>query len=396
MRQAIPFWVIALAFAYSSPVLAQMPEPSPAPAEPVATSQPTPTPAPMPSVPEWLSRIEIGGFAVLLHRYELTRGADDANTFDLSRMYFFATTKPLDHVRFRMTLDAPNREAVTAVASDGTPSVAPNAGRLDVVLKHAYVELYDSPAKGLSFKFGMHDLPWIPYEEKIWTYRLQGPVFADREGYLSSTDLGAGASFIAPSKWIETHLSFVNGETWSKPEVSKHKDLHGRVTVRPFAAHPVLGGLSVSLAGTEGLYADGDDQTRRRILSQAAFQGKHAAVAVEGFQAEDPPSKLVSKHPSLANSTTPVVTARGGSAFGWVDLGLFGLSEGVRVIGRWESLDPDIDLARNGHTRGIVGIGYRPNNLLQILANGEYVAWEEDAGPTADERRLLLHVAVGF
>lgn len=386
------FLIGAMFFGAASAAFAAEPPPATqAPARAAAAEAEKTSPA----LPDWLSRVEVGGVAFLFYRYELTEGANDLNTFDLSRMYFFATVKPIDHVRFRMTIDAPNRETTTTV-KDGVTTVSQNTGRFDVVLKHAYAEIYDVLTPGLSFRFGMHDLPWIPFEEKIWTYRFQGPVFADREGYLSSTDLGFGVSYVLPSKWVEAHASLVNGETWSKPEVSKHKDVHARLTLRPLASHKVLRGLALNLFGSAGVYNGGDNQARHRFIPQLAFEHKYAAVAGEYFRAWDPPSKLASRHPSLANSTDPVVTAQGWSAFGWLDFGLFGVAEGLRLMGRVEWLDPDVNLARNGHTREIVGIGYRVSKYVQVLVDGEFVQYQANAAAAADERRLFVHTAIGF
>ncbi|MBI4511326.1 MAG: hypothetical protein HY698_16960 [Deltaproteobacteria bacterium] len=346
-------------------------------------------------LPEWLARVELGGVAFLFYRLELTYGADEANTFDLSRMYFFALVAPMDHVRFRMTLDAPNREA-TVTVKDGTTAVGQNGGKFDVVVKHAYAELVDVVVPGLSIKFGMQDLPWVPFEEKIWTYRFQGPIFVDREGYLSSTDLGLGASYAHPGKWAELSASLVNGETWSKPEVSKHKDIHARLTVRPLASRPVMGGLSFSAFGSLGWYQGGDDQDRHRLILQSAFEHKYAAIAAEYFRAWDPPAKMASKQPSLAGSTGALATAQGLSAFGWLDLGVLGAPEGIRLVGRVEWLDPDTDLADKSHVRAIFGIGYRASKYVQALVDAELVQYDDQAGVAEDEKRLFLHSALGF
>lgn len=362
-------------------------QPEPEAAQPVV-EQPAAT------TPEWLSRVELGGVAFLSYRYELTDGAGGANEFDVDRMYLFAKIKPADHVKFRMTLDAPGREAVVSVSDDGM-TVDKEAGRLDIVLKHAYLELYDLPAKGLSFKFGMHDLPWVPFEEKIWSYRFQGTVFADREGYLSSTDLGVGASW-APAAWGELHVSIVDGETWSRPEVSKHKDVHARVSVTPLPESSALRGLALNVFASAGLYDEGDDQTRRRLIPQLAFQHARGAVAVEYFRAWDPPARLASKHPSLTMSTDAIASAQGASAFGWLDLGALGLPAGLRVMGRVDWLDPDTGLADNSHTREIVGVGYRANANVQVLIDGELVQYDAGAEIANDERRMFVHTLVGF
>jgi len=242
----------------------------------------------------------------------------------------------------------------------------------------------------------MHDLPWVPFEERTWTYRFQGPVFVDREGYLSSTDLGIGASFVARNRMVEGHLSIVNGETWSQPEVSRNKDVHARLGVRPFVGRGALAGLAVNMFGSTGAYDTTAAQTRSRLIAQLAFEHRFGALAVEYFRAKDPPGRMVARQPSLSSSTDAEVTAGGYSAFGWVDLAAFGRARGVRLMGRVEHLDPDTHLASNGHTRTIVGVGYRANEFVQVLLDGEFVSYEANAAVSRNESRLFLHGSVGF
>lgn len=375
--------------------------------EPAPAPDPGPAPEPKPepkadakseggiALPGWLSRIEVSGTAFLLYRYELTEGAKNVNTFDVARMYLRLDAKPVDHVKFRVTLDSPNREATTVV-KDGVTTVNKDAARFDVVLKHAYGEVYDLFVPGLSAKLGMHDLPWVPYAEALWGYRFQGSVLVDREGYMSSTDLGLGVGYVTPGKLFEAQVSVINGETWSKPEISKHKDVLGRLTLRPCPDSDSLAGLSFSAVGSVGSYEGGDDKARLRFIGQAAFESKFALLAAEYFWAKDPPRKMVSRHPSLAASTDPLVVAQGWSVSAWLDFGIFGVAEGLRLVGRVDSLDPDIGMGRNQHLREIVGIGYRHNKYVEVLVDGELVQYGDAAQAEADERRVFLHSKVSF
>ena len=94
-----------------------------------------------------------------------------------------------------------------------------------------------------------------------------------------------GVGYVLPSKWVEGHVSLVNGETWSKPEVSKHKDVHARLTLRPMASHKVGSGLALNIFGSAGAYDGGDNQDRHRFIPQLAFEHKYAAVTAEHFRA---------------------------------------------------------------------------------------------------------------
>jgi hypothetical protein len=114
---------------------------------------------------------------------------------------------------------------------------------------------------------------------------------------------------------------------------------------------------------------------------------------------------MAARQPSLARSTRTAAAATGASVFGWLDLGMVGAPEGLRVMGRLDRLDPDGDLQENGHTRAIAGVGYRVNRYVQVLVDGEWVQYESQAGVGPDgttaaeppgERRGLVQVDTSF
>jgi hypothetical protein len=54
-------------------------------------------------------------------------------------------------------------------------------------------------------------------EEGIYRYRFAGTVFADREGFLSSSDLGASMHVNFPQNYGDFHVGVYNGETYTRP-----------------------------------------------------------------------------------------------------------------------------------------------------------------------------------
>lgn len=363
-----------------------------------AAQEPAPPPAPAPKAPDWLDRVTVGGKAYLHYVFDLEHD-DDLNAFDVTRAYLQVKAETSDHTRFALALDAPKRVSdVKSVEVETDPvtgevtgvTVTKSSGPYDVVLKHAYGEIFDLPTKGLWVKFGMHDLPWVPYEEKVWSYRFQGTVMPDREGYLSSTDLGIAIGYDLPSKYLAASVHLINGETWSSPETSEHKDVHAKVTIRPVPSHELLGGLSVSGLAVIGKWTEGDDQDRRRFLGQVAFEHKLGTIAAAFLATSDPPSRLVSKQPSLAGSTETLAKGMGFTVFGWLDAGAVGGPKGLRVMARLDRWDPDGDVDDNSHTREIAGVGYKLNKFVELLADVELVQYDEGA-LVDDEGKLFLH-----
>ena len=98
--------------------------------------------------------------------------------------------------------------------------------------------------KGSWVRLGIQQTPWVDFEESVYRYRFQGPIFADREGYLSSSDAGVSFRTAFPRNYGDVHVGIYNGETYSKPEANDQKAIQIRGTFRPLPAPPTLRGLA--------------------------------------------------------------------------------------------------------------------------------------------------------
>lgn len=340
--------------------------------------------APATKLPGWLSRTTFSGTSYFRYSREFEPGAKDANAFDFDRIYFIFRSQITDRVSLRFTMEAGEKR-------DG-------AGYFDVATKHFFIEVAKFPFASSRLAAGLADLPWVPYEEGIWGYRFQGKVFADREGYLTSTDLGFGWKVELPKKTGDFHLSVVNGEGWSKPEVGKYKDVHLRFTLTPFRsgwAKDVFFGAFGSTGAYDGIAAGRPDE-RQRVILQAGYRGKFVRLMSSYLWANDPASKMVARHPSLAALGNQLAHARGFSVFGVANLGIFSDKAGKwELMVRHDRLDPDRALVNNGHQRWIIGGSYRWNQYIQTLLDYERV-WVDSGALRPFERRLLLQHEIRF
>ena len=97
----------------------------------------------------------------------------------------------------------------------------------------------------MSVMFGLHETPWLTFEESLNRYRVLGPLFAERlELIPGATDLGA--SIKATGARTEVHVGVYNGEGYGRAEVDKYKSVDGRATFRPFSEDSELGKVSIS------------------------------------------------------------------------------------------------------------------------------------------------------
>ena len=210
-------------------------------------------------------------------------------------------------------------------------------------LKYAFGQfnLDDWTTKGSWIRFGLNQTPWIDYAEGIYRYRFQGPTFVDREGFLTSSDLGLSAHWNFPGNYGDIHGGFYNGEGYNHPETNNEKSFQFRATLRPL---PLGGaewkGLRFSGFIDEDHYAE--SQKKERLLGQVSYESKWANAAFEYLDAKD-----------RASLAKPEVHAKGFSV--WVTP-KFGTS-GWEALLRHDDLKPDATVSAT-RKRDILGIAY--------------------------------------
>ena len=61
----------------------------------------------------------------------------------------------------------------------------------------------------------MQQTPLVDFMESVYRYRFQGTVFEEREGFLSSSDVGVSFHYNLPGNYGDVHAGIYNGETYS-------------------------------------------------------------------------------------------------------------------------------------------------------------------------------------
>ena len=243
------------------------------------------------------------------------------NAFDVTRGYINIRAKLSPHVRVRFTPDVRPTTDASLVSN--------------LTLRLAYASLEADVADHSSILFGMHETPWLSFEESINRYRVQGQMVAEREGLIPGpTDLGV--SVHATGEKVEVHAGMYNGEGYGRQEVDKYKSLQGRVTVRPFDDGPASS-LRVSGFYSYGWYAR--DRPRRLGIVMGSFEQPHVVATAQYLFATDNPFVAADlKRNAL-------------SFFGEVRQGLTGWAG----IGTVELFDPDTTVENDSRRRYIVG-----------------------------------------
>lgn len=350
-------------------------------ASPAAAQTPPPAPAQKPA--EDTPSIRIG--AVLFADYTVTqkpKGTDadgneiTPNAFNVGRAYINVTGSISRLISFRITPDIA-RESGSGSSLSGSQTFR---------LKYAYAQfnLDQWMSRGTWVRLGMQQTPWVDFEEGVYRYRFQGTIFADREGFLSSSDVGASFRYSFPENYGDVHAGLYNGETYTRPEANDQKGFMVRGTVRPLPIHPLLRGLRASGFYDRDAYVR--DAERRRGIVAVTFEHPHVHAAFSYLAATD-----------RMSGTAQAVDARGWSV--WATPKMGAANTGWEGLLRLDRIEPDtrVDARR---TRTIAGIAYwfphQGSVTTALLVDVEDVDNDGFSPERQDERRFAVHMLVSF
>ena len=296
------------------------------------------------------------------------------SSFNLTRSYIDLTGTISRVVAFRVTPDIV-RESGEGSSLDGS---------LTFRLKYAYAQLSldDWVTPGSWARFGTHQTAFVTFDEDLYRYRFQGSVFAEREGFLSSSDTGASFRYNLPSNYGDVHVGVYNGETYAGVERNDQKAWQLRGSIRPFAASAALRGFQLTGFHQGDHYVR--DAERMRTIGGVTFQHPHLNAGFQHLWAEDQPS--VAAPLSKASGYSFWMTPR--------------LDKGWEGLVRIDHLTPNTDLDQQERTRTILGLAYwlrGPGNVTAaVLLDYEGVTAVNFVPTQPKQRRFSLHTLVNF
>jgi hypothetical protein len=117
----------------------------------------------------------------------------------------------------------------------------------NLALRLEYASLDVQVTDNTAVMFGLHEMPWLTYEETLNRYRVLGPFFSERAwtedslGLLPGpTDLGASIKILCRTLGLSCRC-VQRRRRWPRGELDKYKSIDGRATFRPFAEDSELG-----------------------------------------------------------------------------------------------------------------------------------------------------------
>jgi len=315
------------------------------------------------SVTTTFPAVTFGVQSFLQYRAELHE-MDGYNAFDVTRGYFNVEARLSDRVKVRFTPDV-------------RPTTDANLDR-NLALRLEYAALDVQVSDGVAVMFGLHEMPWLRFEESLNRYRVLGPLFAERLGLIpGATDLGA--SLRATTARTEVHVGVYNGEGYGRAEADRYKSIDGRATFRPFAEHTAAANVSISGFYQYGWYAR--DRPRNVAIIMGSYENPNVVATAQYLSATDNPFVAVD------------VERRGLSFFGEVRQGVTGWA-GIAGL---DLVDPDAGNDSDQRQRLVFGGAHWHQvgrGRLGIVVSLEQV--KQSINAQLLERRLLVQTHVEF
>ncbi len=350
---------------------------------------------PEPTPPADPVSVKVGGTIFADYTYQDAPKSTDSdknsinpNSFEVRRAYINVTGNITKDISFRITPDVGARAATTTTTSglaNGQTVSASHSydGSLLVRLKYAFGQfsLDNYVTHGSWIRIGQQQTPYVDFMEGVYRYRFQGTIFAEREAYLSSSDVGLSGRLNLPNDYGELHLGYYNGDTYSKAEANDQKAFQIRGTLRPFPKLAELKGLRVTA------FYDLDhpvkNADRKRFIANATFEHKYLIAGLEYIDAED-----------NSSATKPAVSSNGFSV--WAEPRT---TFGLEGLFRYDNLKPNKDVDAK-KTRTLVGVSYwfkmfKAGPSTAVLADFEQVNYDTPLNkPT--EKRFELKTLLNF
>jgi hypothetical protein len=306
------------------PLTGATPVPEPAPvsaaAAAAAAEQAPERPAEIPISSSFPS-VTFGVLTFLQYQAQLHE-SNGYNAFDVTRGYLNIQARLSDRIRVRFT---PDVRPTTDASLDQ-----------NLALRLEYASLDVQATDNIAIMFGLHEMPWLAFEETVNRYRVVGPFFSERLGLIpGTTDLGV--SLKRSTERTDFHVGVYNGEGQGRAEIDKYKSIDGRATFRPFSQDSELAKVTISGFYQYGWYAR--DRPRNVAIAMGSYENDNLVLTGQYLSATDNPFVAVD------------IERRGFSFFGEGRQGLTGWS----VIGGLDLFDPDGSNDSDSQRRLIVG-----------------------------------------
>lgn len=256
-----------------------------------------------------------------------------------------------------------------------------DAGNVETRLKYLYLKAKPNiPVDWLSgtwIEVGMVHRPWLDYEQKINTYRVQDNMAIERNRIFNSADFGVsiggniGAEMdkdfvqnvngAMKGKYLSYVIGLYNGGGYSGSEKNTNKVIAGRLSYRPFPNH--LPALQMSTYFNMGKGNTEDSPNFNQWLGFLAWTGQRLTLTAQYHKGEgDFRGEYVDENDPGKALKNSGYSFFGEYHFGRTPWAIFGRHD------RFELKDETPEVTQ----RYIGGIAYRISDNIRLILDTEY------------------------
>lgn len=336
--------------------------------------------APAPVIAQQQPVVSVSGVGYLHYRYHLDTDSALAspghrNNFEVDRSYITLSARLPDGVAARITTDIDRRAA--------------NSNQQTFRLKYAYAAWTPS-GSSLTWKLGMIQTPVIEFIEQLWDYRMQGPVALDRQGILTSSDIGLSVQGDWRDQGVGVVAGIYNGEGYSRAPGDPGKDVAARVSVRLARSDTTSATAGLRLTGYAHVGRANGGGTRSRLMGMLSYQTRRFTLGTEY---------------TVTRDSTDISAKTAGALLS--AYGVLRLPNGrTALLARYDRHDPDTDRTPAGpdldtgvQQRVIAGIAHRLTPNLRVMLDADLLSLEHgspDNAFNATRRTLYFHTEFRF
>jgi hypothetical protein len=264
-------------------------------------------------------------------------------------------------------------------------------GDLSVRLKYAYGKFkWKNVSWEPYLEFCIVHMPWLDFEEHVNMYRMQDPMFMERNSTFNSADIGVtfGGFFGSklkdlkyyPGKYGSFSVGVYNGGGYHAKENNRNKAIEGRLTVRPFPDR--IRGLQFSYFGILGKGNTVEEPDWNVNAIMVSYEAKQAVLTATYYSGDG-----VQKGSAIDDSGQ-ALPREGYSFFGEVKF-----PKGFSAIGRFDYIDTNKNAEDSSNKRFIAGAAWDMGNHNTWLLDYERVLYEDNR---EDDDRIQATLQINF
>lgn len=304
----------------------------------------------------------------------------DYSKFALKRGYLTVKKSILPWFSARLTTD---------ISQDADGSTRPR-------IKYIYGQFNMSDNALLTkpnIEVGQVHMPWLDFEEHVNYFRLQDPMFIERNHIFNSADVGVTFNSLLggtmdseyqktvnnhyPGRYGSVSFGVYNGGGYHSKENNEDKVFMGRLTIRPLP--DIVPGLQFSYFGTAGKGNTAEEPEWTTNMGMASYESPFVTLTGTYYA-------------GTGNQSGSDENDKDGSSL----FAEIKPNNKFSIIGRLDQFDPNTDLDDDGNTRAIFGVAYmldKPHKNM-ILLDYETVSYEMDDTPDDNRLQLTLQVSI--